>query len=1325
MRKIACSARVAWARIARATIVWATVAFLSTVPGFAQSSVIQTVVGGGLPQNILATSASLGYVSGVATYAGSFYVSLQAYAAVVKVDPSGNLTLVAGAGTPGFSGDGGPSTSAKLNNPQGLAVNSSNGDLYIADAGNNRIRKVSGGIITTLVGGGAISLANPYGVAVDNGGNVYIADTGSNVVRKWSNGVVTTVAGTGTGGFNNYTGSATATSLFGPRSVAVDTFGNLYIADYTNDLIRKVTAAGALTSVLDVLGPMAVAVDAAGDVFVASAGSDVVGELATSGLISVFAGDQTLGYIGDGGVATGAELNTPAGLAVDPASGNVFIADFNNFVVREVANGVIYTVAGSLQGFVGDNGSPLGALLLKPIGTAIGPSGELYIADTNHNRIRKVLNGVITTVAGTGSPGYSGDNGPATSAQLNSPWGVAVDSSGDLFISDLGNSVVRFVNASTGAIVTVAGVAGTAGYNADSIVANTAYLNAPAGIALDSSKNLYIADFGNHRIRQVAQATGMITTVAGTGTGGYNGDGIAATTAELLNPVDVKLDTSGNLYIADHGNNLIRKISGGNITTIAGLASNSGGAGGYSGDGGPATSAQLNAPFGVGLDSTGDLFIADSGNNVIREVTGGTINTIAGNTVAGYSGDLGPPAGASLNSPLAVTVSSAGLIYVSDSGNNLIRAISSTSGLVCTALVTPLSVQSGASGGSVGLTVQTPPACAWTIANLPSWITAPGGSSGTGTGSASLVIAPDPGASRSATISVAGISVAVNQAACTYAISPGGQIFPAVGGTGTITVTTSSACARTVANTNTWITFTGAGGGTGSGTLTFTVGSASTAATGRSGTFTVAGLTFTVDQQAGAIAGLSLIGSMPHIAAQENWTTTFTMVNNTNASNEARLSLFGSNIDATGSGNPLPLSLTFPQQSGAPSLLGASVDNALAPFASWIVGTAQATAGPVQTGSAQVQSTGALGGFAIFHRISDSQEAVVPLTAAAPSAPSYLLAYDNTGGIVTAVAVANVSPNAASVAYVIRDDTGAAIGSGSLALPATGQTSFDLPDPSLGLPVTAGKRGTVEFDTPVGGEISVLGIRNTPQVTASGNVTTLTTVPALANVGTGGGSFAFLASGGDGWQTTFALVNTSSAAAPVTLNFFDPNGNPLPLPISFPQVGATVSTASSVTQTLAAGATLLIQSTGAPTLLTGSAQLVSTGNVSGFVIFRHNGQEAVVPMENRNASGYVLAFDNTAGTATGVAVNNVSSSTSPVNIPVVIRDDQGNQLATDTLSVAANGDLSFTLVKDKYPQTANIRGTIEFDAPGGVQIGAVGIRAPAALTYTSLPALAK
>jgi hypothetical protein len=278
-------------------------------------------------------------------------------------------------------------------------------------------------------------------------------------------------------------------------------------------------------------------------------------------------------------------------------------------------------------------------------------------------------------------------------------------------------------------------------------------------------------------------------------------------------------------------------------------------------------------------------------------------------------------------------------------------------------------------------------------------------------------------------------------------------------------------------------------------------------------------------------------------------------------------------------------------------------------------------------------------------------------------------------------------------------------------------TSFVL---SNQFPVTANKRGTIEFDTPAYGQISVLGIRFTPPNNA------LTTIPALASVGTSGGSFAHLASG-DGWQTTFVLVNTGTSSTSATLKFFnDQTGAPLSLQLAFPQSGGGITmTIPTYTTQLAAGATVLIVSSGAPQLLTGSAQLTTTGNVSGFVIFRHNNQEAVVPLESRNANAYILAFDNTNGTSTGIALNAVS--TQQVNVPVVVRDETGTQIATDTIALAANGHYAFTLVSDKYPATANIRGTIEFDTPAGAQIGALGIRIPAgaAHTYTTLPALAK
>ncbi len=270
-------------------------------------------------------------------------------------------------------------------------------------------------------------------------------------------------------------------------------------------------------------------------------------------------------------------------------------------------------------------------------------------------------------------------------------------------------------------------------------------------------------------------------------------------------------------------------------------------------------------------------------------------------------------------------------------------------------------------------------------------------------------------------------------------------------------------------------------------------------------------------------------------------------------------------------------------------------------------------------------------------------------------------------------------------------------------------------------PITANKRGTIEFDSPSAGQISVLGLRFTPPNNA------LTTIPALANVGTGGGSIAHLASGGDGWQTTFVLVNTGTTATPVTLSFFtDQTGVPMPLPLTFPQGSIADTTAPSVTQSLAAGATLIVVSTGAPDLLTGSAQISTAGKVSGFVIFRHNNQEAVVPLESRNASAYVLAFDNTNSTATGIAVNSVSTAPQ-VSIPVVVRDETGTQIGGDVITMAPNGHYAFTLGSDRYPAAGGIRGTIEFDKPPNGQIGALGIRIPtgAAHTFTTLPALAK
>jgi len=446
-----------------------------------------------------------------------------------------------------------------------------------------------------------------------------------------------------------------------------------------------------------------------------------------------------------------------------------------------------------------------------------------------------------------------------------------------------------------------------------------------------------------------------------------------------------------------------------------------------------------------------------------------------------------------------------------------------------------------------------------------------------------------------------------------------------------------------------------------------------------------------------------------------------TLVNKGAAQAQARLSIFNDTTDAGGNG-PLQLPLAFPQQPALSGpLLASSFDQTLAANASSVADTAGTQTSPVLVGSVQLAATGPVDGFAIFHQIATTQEAVVPMETR--NASSYLLAFDNTGGLVLGVAVENVSAQNAVIPVIIRDDSGVVISEpgASISLPGNGHMSFVLSDPDSGFPITAEKRGTIEFDTPAGGQISVLGLRFSPPNSA------LTTIPALANVGTGGGSIAHVVSGGDGWQTTFVLVNTGTSAAPMTLSFFnDVTGAPLSLPLSFPQFGGGTTTITpTILKTLQPGATIVIASSGSGSLLMGSAQLTTAGHVGGFVIFRHNNQEAVVPLESRNASGYIIAFDNTGGTSTGIAVNAVSKSL--VHIPVIVRDDTGTTITTDTLNLAANGHLAFTLGSQKYPGTADIRGTIEFDTPAGAQIGALGIRMStgAAHAYTTLPALAK
>jgi sugar lactone lactonase YvrE len=556
-----------------------------------------------------------------------------------------------------------PALDSNLYTPDAVAADSS-GNYYISAYNQNRVFKVnSSGTLTVLAGSGAqgfggdgvtggagnANLYHPYGLAADSSGNVYFADQGNCVVRKVdTTNTITTIAGIGNScGYSGDSGKGTAAQLYYPGGVALDTSGNLFISDVYNCRIRKLVL--------------------------------------STDTITTFAGNGTCGFTGDAGAATAAEVYYAYGVAAD-SNGNVFIADTNNYRIREVtkSDGKINTIAGTgTAGFGGDGGKALSAEIYNVYGLAVDSTGKtVTIADYNNQRIRQfTVGGNITTVAGTGTAGFTGDGAAATSAELYYPQGVGVSGT-KVYVADSDNYRIR--------LFTVGGnintVAGNGSYNLPTLLSGMppqgVVLYYPFGVNVDSSGNVFANDTYDYMVRELVKSSDLVNFFAGTGTGGFTGDGGLATKAELNYNDGVAEDSKGNIYIADTNNCAIRMVNtAGNISTFAGIGQRCA----YTGDGGPATSAELYYPSGVAVDSKDNVYIADTYNQVIREVTSGTINTIAGiGSRGGYSGDGGSATSSQLYYPYGVSVDGSGNVFIADTYNCRIREVSIATGVIST-----------------------------------------------------------------------------------------------------------------------------------------------------------------------------------------------------------------------------------------------------------------------------------------------------------------------------------------------------------------------------------------------------------------------------------------------------------------------------------------------------------------------------------------------------------------------------------------------------------------------------------------------------------------
>lgn len=611
------------------------------------------------------------------------------------------FTTLAGGG--GFNSPDTPGDAIRFNSPGGAAVDSA-GTAYVADTHSHAIRKVtSAGVVTTLAGmpgsagsadgtGSDAGFNSPNGVAVDSAGNVYVADQGNHTIRKVTpDGTVTTLAGlAGSSGSANGTNSTAR--FWGPNGVAVDSAGNVYVADSSNGTIRKITPVGTDWVVKTLAGradigpgstdgtnsaalfnyPYRVTVDGAGNLYVADTDNHTVRKMQPVGTDWVVT--TLAGLAGNPGSANGtnraARFKFPFGIAVDNAE-NVYVADTGNQTIRRVTpvgtNWVVTTLAG-LTGWPGSaNGTNSSARFSSPFDVALDGSGTVYVVDGYNDLIRKGTpvgtNWVVSTMAGVG--GNSGNlDGVGNAALFAGPAGVTVDSAGNVYVADQVNYTIRKVTPA-GEVTTLAGLAG---YGGRAIAGSDGRFNFPQGVAVDTAGNVYVVNRGNSTIQKVTPA-GAVTTLAGLAGTEDEVDGLGSA-ARFVFPKGVAVDRAGNLYVADTIASTIRKVTPtGTVTTLAGLAFD------WSSADGTGSAARFNFPGGVAVDTATNLYVADTGNHTIRKVTPSRVVT----TLAGLAGSPGSADGngnaARFNYPSGIAVDSVGNIYVADTFNNTIRKL--------------------------------------------------------------------------------------------------------------------------------------------------------------------------------------------------------------------------------------------------------------------------------------------------------------------------------------------------------------------------------------------------------------------------------------------------------------------------------------------------------------------------------------------------------------------------------------------------------------------------------------------------------------------------